>query len=387
LTKRPTTMQRTVAAAAVSVLMLAAGGAARADATKDWMQHKIPEAEPNITYDGEPIVWKFAHPVPPASVVPPVWQGALKWFTEATDGKFVIEEFGAGTLLGTKDGFKGVRSKIAEYATCYVAQEGRGFDLSKVWQQPFVAPSNMAVLSRVTAELAPKYFKPEFEQQEVYFAYQAITSAYDLMSKKPVRRLEDFKGLKIGIPSGDPEVGAALGAVFVQIPFPDLYVSMQQGMIDAIAWTNSAFIAYKIPELAKYHTTLNLTVATIDACVNRAAFDALPPDMQDAFLHFQQLVSPALTQVVGINAVNEAKAAYAAAGVETIVMEPAEMDRVRKAVEPLVEKWAAEQEAAGRPARALLADIRRLEEKYAGMSDDELFMLAVTDPVPGFIGD
>ena len=194
-------------------------------------------------------------------------------------------------------------------------------------------------------------------------------------------------GLKIGIPSGDPEVGAALGAVFVQIPFPDLYVSMQQGMIDAIAWTNSAFIAYKIPELAKYHTTLNLTVATIDACVNRDAFDALPPDMQDAFVRFQQLVSPALTQVVGINAVNEAKAAYAAAGVETIVMEPAEMERVRKAVEPLVEKWAAEQEAAGRPAHDLLADIRRLEEKYAGMSDDELFMLAVTDPVPGFIGD
>ena len=142
-----------------------------------------------------------------------------------------------------------------------------------------------------------------------------------------------------------------------------------------------------MPELAKYHTTLNLTAATIDSCVNRRAFDALPPDTQVAFLRFQQLVSAAITQVVGIDAVNKAKAAYGAVGVELIVMEPAEMERLRKAVEPLVKNWAAEQEAAGLPARALLADIRRLDEKYAGMADGALFMLAVTDPVPGFIGD
>jgi TRAP-type C4-dicarboxylate transport system substrate-binding protein len=113
-----------------------------ADMVDDWFNRKIPAAEPKIAYAGEPIQLKFSHPNPPASLVPPIWRSGMTWLQQATNNKLTLKEFGAGTLHGPRDGFKAVRSNISDYATCFVASEARGFPLSKVFELPFVTPSN-----------------------------------------------------------------------------------------------------------------------------------------------------------------------------------------------------------------------------------------------------
>jgi len=229
---------------------------ASADMLDDWFGGKIPAAEPKITYTGEPIQLKFSHPNPPASLVPPIWRNGMNWLQQATKGKLTLKEFGAGTLHGPRDGFKAVRSNISDYATCFTASEARGFPLSKVFELPFVTPSNPLAGVRITSELAPKYFKPEYDKQGVHFGYQVLVGAADIMSKKPIRKLEDMKGLKVIVQGFEPEVADALGAVIVNVPFPDIYTSLQQGVVDAVLWVDPGFVPYKIYELAKYHTTL-----------------------------------------------------------------------------------------------------------------------------------
>ena len=39
-----------------------------------------------------------------------------------------------GTLLGPRDGFKGVRGGVADWATCYVQNEGRATPLALVFE-------------------------------------------------------------------------------------------------------------------------------------------------------------------------------------------------------------------------------------------------------------
>ncbi|MCB1467071.1 MAG: TRAP transporter substrate-binding protein DctP [Rhizobiaceae bacterium] len=369
----------------VAPLIICGTSATLADPVEDWLAGQTPAAQPSISYDGAPIDWIFAHPAPPSSNITPVWEQGFDWLSKATEGKMNFKVMGSGTLLGLRDGFKGVRSGIAQAATCYTFVEGEGFPLSGIWRQPFVAPSDMAVLARIAAELSPKYMKPEFENAGVYLAYQAITSAYNLMSKKPVRSLADFKGLKIGLPGGDPAVGQALGAVFVQIPFPDLYTSLQQGVVDAIAWTDSAFAAYKISEIAKYHTQLDLFVQTIESCVNKDSFDSLPPDLKRAFYNFNQLEAFAIMQAAALKGRDAMLAQFDEAGVEMIVPSDADMNDIRSAVAPVVDKWVAEQEAAGIPAMQMIEDVKFLAKKYQGMTFDQLFNLVVTEPVPGII--
>jgi TRAP-type C4-dicarboxylate transport system substrate-binding protein len=357
---------------------------AEADIVDDWFNRKIPAAEPKISYAGDPIQLKFSHPNPPASLVPPIWRNGMTWLQQATNGKLTLKEFGAGTLHGPRDGFKAVRSNISDYATCFVASEARGFPLTKVFELPFVTPSNPLAGVRITAELAPKYFKPEYDKQGVHFGYQVLVGAADIMSKKPIRKLEDMKGLKAIVQGFEPEVADALGAVIVNVPFPDIYTSLQQGVVDAVLWVDPGFVPYKIYELAKYHTTLGLSAQKIDTCINTKSFAALPKDLKQTFYEYQQRMAFAVAKRIGVDFKKDAQAKYAEHKVEMIQLAPEEMARWKAALKPLVDKWAAKHESDG-PTKALLADIERLTAKYNGMSDEQLFKLILEEPVKGII--
>jgi TRAP-type C4-dicarboxylate transport system substrate-binding protein len=374
-----------VTALVSAAMILAAGGSALADEVDDWIQHKIPEAEPQITYDGEAFKLKFSYPQPPASLVPKIWESALSWQEEATNGKLIFQHYGSGSLHGAKDGFKAVRSGITDYATCFVAHEAQGYPLTKAFELPFVTPSNPLAGVRIVSELAPKYFKPEFEKRDTYFGYMVLVGAADIMSRKPIRKLEDLKGLKVIAQGFEPEAAKALGMVVVNIPFPDIYTSMQQGVVDAVLWVDPGFVPYKIYELAKYHTTLNISAQHIDTCINKDAFDKLPEDLKTTFYNFNQRIPYAIAKRIGVDFKAEAQAIYKENGVEMITLSDEEMAKFKAVLKPIKDEWAEKWEAQGVPARAFLEDVERLTQKYNDMSGDEIFNLIVKDPVPGII--
>ena len=378
---------RALPTAFVAALVIGAIGApcAQADVLEDWFAHRIPAAEPEVSYAGEPIQMKFAHPSPPASMVPPIWQKGFKWLDEATNGKLTFKEFAGGTLHGAKDGFKAARSGISDYSYCLFAYEARGFPLSKVFELPFVMPSNRLAAVKVASELAAKYFRPEFERQGTYYGLVAPVGAADIMSRKPIRKLEDLKGLKVIAQGFEPEAAKALGFVLVNIPYPEIFTSMQQGIVDAVMWVDPGFIPYKIYELAKYHTTLGISAQHIDTCINPKAFDALPDDLKQVWYDFQPRMAYAIVKAVGVDFRNKAKGIYAKNGVEMITLPPEELARWKRALAPVLDTWIAKWEAEGMPARALLADIEKLTAKYNHMNAEEIFKAIVEHPAQGRI--
>ena len=355
---------------------------ARADLVEDWLAARSGTGAP-VTYAGAPFEAKFGHPAPPTSLLPPVWQKAFARMAKLSNGKLMIKEQGAGTLLGPRDGFKAVRGGVAEWATCYVQNEGRGVPLSRVFEQPFIAPSNAMAGVRIAQELAPRYFVPEFQKQGVVWGSAVIALPADLMSKKPVRKWEDLAGMKIIAQGFPPELAKTMNITLVNIPYPEAYVAMQQGLADAMFWVDAGFIPYKIFELAKYHTTVGITGFAINLCYNKEFADKLPADLKDLFYNAQEPISMAATKVSMLDFNKTAVATYKEKGVELIILAPAELQRWRDFSAPTVEKWAADLEKEGQPAKALLADIKRLSEKYGRMSPDELMKLSVDSPVKG----
>ena len=355
---------------------------ARADLVEDWLAARTGTGAP-VAYAGAPFEAKFGHPAPPTSLLPPVWQKAFARMAKLSNGKLMIKEQGAGTLLGPRDGFKAVRGGVAEWATCYVQNEGRGVPLSRVFEQPFIAPSNAMAGVRIAQELAPRYFVPEFQKQGVVWGSAVIALPADLMSKKPVRKWEDLAGMKIIAQGFPPELAKTMNITLVNIPYPEAYVAMQQGLADAMFWVDAGFIPYKIFELAKYHTTVGITGFAINLCYNKEFADKLPADLKDLFYNAQEPISMAATKVSMLDFNKTAVATYKEKGVELIILAPAELQRWRDFSAPTVEKWAADLEKEGQPAKALLADIKRLSEKYGRMSPDELMKLSVDSPVKG----
>jgi len=362
--------------------LLLACQAANADSIDDWLAGK-PSPGAQVTYSGAPIEAKFGHPAPPTSLLPPVWQKSFDRLAAVSKGKLTVKQHGAGTLLGPRDGFKAVRGGVAEWATCYVQNEGRSLPLSRVFEQPFIAPTNPMAGVRIVQELAPKYFVPEFQKQGVVWGSAIAALPADLMSKKPVRKWEDLAGMKIIAQGFPPELAKAMNATIVNIPYPEAYVALQQGLADAMFWVDAGFIPYKIFEVARHHTAVGITGFTINHCYSRAFYEKLPADLKEVFYRTQEPMAMAATKVSMIDFNRTAINTYKERGVELITLAPAELQRWRDMAAPTVDKWAADLEKEGQPARALLADIKRLSEKYGRMSADELMRLAVEDPVKG----
>lgn len=361
--------------------LLLATGFVHADLGEDWLAGKVTTGNPAITYAGPPIEFKYGHPSPPASVLVPPTQANMKRIAAASNGKLVVKEYGSGSLFGAKDGFKGVRTGVGEWGVCYPTYEGRGMPLSRVWEQPFVTPSNPMAATRIAQELASKYFVPEFKKQGVGWGMYVAFQPADILSKKPIRKLEDLQGLKVGAQGFSPDVAKALGVALVNLPYPELYTALQQGIIDAVFWVDAGFIPFKLQEVAKYHTTLGLTGGGAWTCYNTDAVAKLPPDLQQLFLRGLEPFAMEDAKISGIDFSIKAQEAYKAAGVEMIVLTPAELKRFKDKLQPIVDAWAEDLEKDKLPAKALLSDIQALSAKYQAMSPAELMKLSIDNPV------
>lgn len=101
--------------------------------------------------------------------------------------------------------------------------------------------------------------------------------------RKEIRSVADLTGLKMRIPGLGGEVLQRLGGAPVTIPGAELYTAMQTGAIDATEWVGPYNdLAFGLHNVAKhcYYPGWQEPGTTLECVVNKAAFDALPDDLQ-----------------------------------------------------------------------------------------------------------
>jgi len=135
--------------------------------------------------------------------------------------------------------------------------------------------------------------KPYYEQ--VFAQYDAMvgpyTSPYPLMdlvfmTKKPIKKIEDLKGLKIRV-FGPYYCGflEKAGASPVPMPSPEVPAALKTGVIDGILSCTSCGKVFKTWEAgAIYQTPIMLWVNENPIAISKTAFNALPADIQEIFM-------------------------------------------------------------------------------------------------------
>ena len=373
-----------IVAALTSAVVLSV--AARADFVDDWLALKYPGQVLPVTSTGDSLSLKFSHPANPTSLVGPWWETNAGILGQLTNGKMQFEVFGGATLHGPLDGFKAVRGGVTDYAMCYSNMEPqRNFPMSKVFELPFLVSPNPQAANRVFIELAPKYFSPEYEARGVYFGNKHFLGYQDIYTKEPVRTLADLKGMKIAAQGTPTAIGEALGVVFINMPFTEIFAALQTGVVDGTMWVDAGVVAWKAYEVVNYVTRLNLSALHLDQCFSQEMFDGLPPDLKRIFYNNQQQAPFIFTQRGYVNKVEENNQIYRDNGMEIIELTPAALAEFKEALQPVIEAWIEEYEAKGLPARQIIADIHRLNAKYKDMTPEELFKLTVDNPVPGLV--
>ncbi len=191
------------------------------------------------------------------------------------------------------------------------------------------------------------------------------------LSSKPVRKLEDLKGMRIRFPSAPvKELIAALGATPVGIPSPELAESMQKGTLDgAFIDYGGAGIAFRLGPVTKYTVETYIYVASFCLCMNQRRYESLPANLKKLIDDSVANQGGTLGKLMdGIDA--SGKDAMVKAGMSPSKLDPEEDKKLRALAQQVSDKILADMEAKKLPARAVFAAMQALAAKHTPGSNN-----------------
>lgn len=308
-----------------------------------------------------PIKLKYAN-FPPAPTFPCVQMERWKKEVEKrTKGKVSIDTFPGGTLLKAKGMMDGVIAGVADIGClCMAYQPGR-FLITNAVSLPLGIP-NATVGSLVLWDLYEKYKPQAFSKVKVLTMF--TTAPSNIMSKIPIRKLEDIKGVPLRASGGAAEILKAWGANRVGMPMPQTPEALQKGVVKGLFSSLEVMKDFKFAEMCKYVTMTQVPVYPFAVVMNINSWNKLPKDVQKV-MDDLRVEQARWTGEYMDNHVKEAMEwSVKEQGVEIITLPPEEMARWNKLLEPIVYNWVQKMMGKGIPAQQIVTDIRTLIQKY-----------------------
>jgi len=147
-----------------------------------------------------------------------------------TDGGVEITIYPAGTLTKAPQCYEGVVNGISDIGmSCFAYTRGR-FPVMEGLDLPLGYPTGMAATKTATAfakDIAPD------ELADVKLLYIHAHGPGILASKKPVKSLDDMKGLKVRATGLSAKIVQSLGGAPVAMSQPETYEALQKGVVEA----------------------------------------------------------------------------------------------------------------------------------------------------------
>jgi TRAP-type C4-dicarboxylate transport system substrate-binding protein len=240
------------------------------------------------TVDGPRIHWNYSGwGKPRASSV--IYENFGKYITERSGGKFSVT-LHWGTLSKPRavlDGLSIGAFQAGSFCASYYPAKlpaHTGLDL------PFLPIATLEALEAVTEEYYdnPVLKKEVSKWNSMYYA-SSLLPLYEVVGKgKAPESLEDWKGMRIRALGQQGKAMEKLGAVPTSVPAPDVYTSLDRGLIDAAGFAYYAHDSYRTYELSNWFTS-GLDVGSI-ACgmmFNTNAYNSLPQQYKDLIAEFK----------------------------------------------------------------------------------------------------
>lgn len=205
------------------------------------------------------------------------------------------------------------------------------------------------------------HFQEELKRNNVYPILFHGLAPYRLQCTKPVRKLEDIRGLRVRtFGEWPPVMFQQLGAVPVNIGMVEVYESLQRGSLDCAYLSTEGAGFLKIGEVAKYWSDINLgAIAAYSSFVAHDTYESWSPE-------FKQIIDEAAAVAEQfekddfVKLEEQTMEAAKAMGVEFVPFE--DMDRLREAVPNFLDAWEKAMCERGicEAAQSTVADIRKI---------------------------
>ena len=230
---------------------------------------------------GEPIELKLAHMFPVAS---PSHQHMEVWGKKIagdSKGRLKIRIFPSNTLINAPNMYAGVVKGATDIGSA-IRYLPEGYTIGVTFPFLLGAPDTITA-SRVYDDLWRKFPKVMAEEwKDVKILYLVPGVPQHLTTRKPLRRLEDVKGLQIRVPS--KEMGSfikELGAAPVFMSTADFVIGLEKGTVDGVTQSLGSIPDYKLGKTIRYVLMHSLGVPTpFMLIMNKDSYNHLPADLQ-----------------------------------------------------------------------------------------------------------
>ena len=290
---------------------------------------------------------------------------SIRWMEEIVEftiNRVKFTPYWGESLLKADAIYDGVLEGVADIGIAMPAYTKGRFPIAEAIELPLGYRDGI-LASQVAYDVIKK-FQPA-ELNNVHLLYVTGMGFPVLVSSKPVRTLEDMKGMKVGTDGNTAKIAEQLGGVPVSMSITEVYDALQKGTIDCALTSLDTVELYKLAEVAKYitdihcvgYTSLNLVLMNINK------WNSLPEMLQEAFAERDRKYS-----VIAGEAWDQAdKHAMNYAlelGAEFIEMSPEEEDRWRAAMRPVIDDYTATLESEGLPGREIVDYIEATISKW-----------------------
>jgi TRAP-type transport system periplasmic protein len=165
------------------------------------------------------------------------------------------------------------------------------------------------------------------------------TGAIELISKKPVRTLNDWKGLLIGAGNFQGSMlASALGAAPVTIFWTDFYSGLSKGTVDAALNSMRSDVVFKLTDSAKHVSLFYGQPTFVSFNVNLDVWKAMPISIQNIFLEEAQKACDEMNAYQTKAWKEKDRKILADLGVEIYDIPKAERDRWKSILQPYMDK-------------------------------------------------
>src|SRR5690606_27968811 len=298
----------------------------------------------------------------------------MKEVEKRTNGAVKFETYLGGAMLGGPEIYPGLSRRAVDMGMSVPAAfQPSDYVLTNV-TLPYVTDDSVAVTYAFN-QLARKMpaLEKEYTSQNVKLLYGLGFSENTIWSTKPIRKVEDLKGMRIRSVMSIADGLKILGAVPVSMGFGDSVGALQRQVIDG--FSSAPFltsVSVGVHEFAPYVSDGGGmgVYAVSSTSINLDAWKKLSPDVRKVMEEVAAQV-PDHYRTIMDSMVDKAVDAMIAAGkTQVVLMSEDEKKRVRDAVQkPLWDKWIAAASQRGVDGAAFLEEYRKLVAQHVGSNN------------------
>jgi len=298
---------------------------------------------------------------PPSHIQCKTAEAWAKEIEKRTSGRVKITVYPAGTLTKAPQCYEGVVNGISDIGmSCLAYTRGR-FPLLEGLDLP-LGYSSGTTATRIATEMVQKYQPKEMSDTHVLYIHAHGPGI--LASKKPIRTLEDLKGLKVRATGLSAKIVKNLGATPVAMSQPETYEALQKGVVEATFCPIETLKGWKQGEVINYVTDTSVVGYTTAMFVvmNNDVWNRLPADIQKIF----NTVSQEWVAKQGAawdKADDEGRKFIKELKREVITLSEAEQKRWKEQVKPVLDEYVGNANKKGLKGTSFLTDIQALLEK------------------------